>query len=86
MIKATVTVMPKSTVLDPQGEAVCKAIHALGMGCVETVRIGKSIKLEIEGTNIEKTKSRLHEIGDSLLSNPVIEDYHIELELVSQSQ
>ena len=85
MIKATVTVMPKLTVLDPQGEAVRKAIHGLGMDCVESARIGKSIRLEISGSDVEKTRMRLEEIGRDLLSNPVIEDYQIEMELIGQA-
>ncbi|MEM9400544.1 MAG: phosphoribosylformylglycinamidine synthase subunit PurS [Verrucomicrobiota bacterium] len=82
MIKAKVTVMPKASVLDPQGEAVRKAIHGLGMECVSSARIGKSIELEIQGTDLSKTRQQLEEISYNLLSNPVIEDYKIELGLV----
>lgn len=79
MMRAVVTVMPKKSVLDPQGEAVCKAIHSLGMGCVEGVRIGKHIELEISGSDLEKTRAKLEEVARDLLSNPVIEDCKIEL-------
>ncbi|MGF1678952.1 MAG: phosphoribosylformylglycinamidine synthase subunit PurS [Candidatus Methylacidiphilales bacterium] len=78
-MKAVVTVTPKTSVLDPQGEAVRKAIHNLGMECVSAVRIGKHIELEIEGNDLEKTRSKLENIARDLLSNPVIEDYRIEL-------
>ncbi|MDZ4787481.1 MAG: phosphoribosylformylglycinamidine synthase subunit PurS [Blastochloris sp.] len=78
-MKATVIVTPKKSVLDPQGEAVRKAIHGLGMDCVESVRIGRIIELEISGSDLVKTKAKLEEVAKDLLSNPVIEDYQIEL-------
>ena len=79
-MKAVVIVTPKTTVLDPQGEAVCKAIHNLGMECVGSTRIGKYIEMEIEGSDVEKTRKKLDEIAQDLLSNPVIEDYRIEIQ------
>ena len=78
-MKATVVVTPKKSVLDPQGEAVRRAIHGLGMECVQAARIGKIIELEISGTDLEKTRAKLEEISRDLLSNPVIEDFNIEL-------
>jgi phosphoribosylformylglycinamidine synthase subunit PurS len=78
-MKATVIVTPKKSVLDPQGEAVRKAIHGLGMECVEAVRIGRIIELEISGSDLAKTKAKLEEVAKDLLSNPVIEDYQIQL-------
>lgn len=78
-MKAIVTVTPKKTVLDPQGEAVQNAIHGLGMDCVTSTRIGKIIELEISGNDAEKTRQKLEEISHDLLSNPVIEDYEIQL-------
>ena len=78
-MKAIVTVTPKKSILDPQGEAVRKAIHHLGMGCVESVRVGKHIELDISGTDVEKTRAKLDQVAKDLLSNPVIEDYQIEI-------
>ena len=77
-MKAVVTVTPKKSILDPQGDAVRKAIHHLGMECVESVRVGKHIELEISGNNAEMTREKLEQIARDLLSNPVIEDYSIE--------
>lgn len=79
MMKAKIIVTPKKSVLDPQGEAVKRAIHGLGMDCVEKVRIGKFIELEISGKNYDLTKAKLEQISHDLLSNPVIEDYTLEL-------
>lgn len=77
---AKIFVTPKKSVLDPQGEAVRKAIHTLGMECVESARIGKYIELQISGSDTAKTKAKLETICQDLLSNPVIEDYELVLE------
>lgn len=74
-MKARVTIMPQAAVLDPAGVATAQAIGHLGISGVRSVRIGKSIDLEIEGA----TKEQLHQICRDLLSNPVIEDYHLEI-------
>lgn len=80
MIKAKVIVTPKKSVLDPQGEAVRKAIHSHGMDSVHSTRIGKFVELEIDNNDLEAAKKELEEIAQDLLSNPVIEDYRIEIE------
>ena len=77
---ARIIVTPKKSVLDPQGEAVRRAIHTLGMDCVTSTRVGKYIELEISGSNDAATRAKLEEISRDLLSNPVVEDYHLELE------
>ena len=75
-MRATVTVMLKQGVLDPQGEAVRHALGALGFDGVEGVRQGKLIELELaEGT----TKETVTEMCEKLLANTVIESYHIEM-------
>jgi len=71
-----VTVMPKKSVLDPQGVAVRDAMRHHGLPGVENVRIGKFMEIEVE--HIEEAK--LHEICRDLLSNPVIEDYELQVE------
>ncbi len=76
-MKAKVTVMPKASVLDPQGVAVRGAIEHLGVHITGTVRVGKVIELELPADTPEE---RLHEICRDLLSNPVIEDYHLEIQ------
>lgn len=74
-MKATVTIMPQPAVLDPAGVATAKALEHLGLTGVRSVRIGKSIELDIEGA----TEEHLHTACRDLLSNPVIEDYHLEI-------
>jgi phosphoribosylformylglycinamidine synthase len=79
-MKARVTVMPKQAVLDPQGVAVRDAMHQLGLSAASAVRVGKFLEIEIaagpERAELEKT---LHALCRDLLSNPVIEDYRLEL-------
>jgi len=74
-MKVTVTVLPKPTVLDPQGAATAEAMRHLGVDSVHSLRVGKSIQFEAEGVEEE----RLHEIARDLLSNPVMEDYTLEI-------
>ncbi len=78
-MKATVIVTPKTSVLDPQGEAVRKAIVNLGLSSVHSTRIGKFIELELEATDEAEARKQLEPIAHDLLSNPVIEDYRIEI-------
>ena len=75
-MNAKVIVMPKATVLDPQGNAVRDAMRHLGMPEVRSVRIGKYMEIDIEGQNGE-LESRLRQLCRDLLSNPVIEDYEL---------
>lgn len=77
MMKAKVIVMPKTAVLDPQGNAVRDAMRHLGMPEVRSVRIGKYMEIDIEGQNGD-LESRLHCLCRDLLSNPVIEDYELQ--------
>jgi phosphoribosylformylglycinamidine synthase PurS subunit len=78
--KARVYVTLKRGVLDPQGSAVNRALHAMGYGEVEDVRLGKYIEVTLtEKANIEDERKALDEMCRKLLANTVIEDYRIEL-------
>lgn len=75
-MKATVTVMLKQGVLDPQGEAIRHALGALGFEGVEGVRQGKVIELDLaDGTTEDEIKA----MCDRLLANTVIESYGIDV-------
>ena len=78
-MKVKVLVMPKSAVLDPQGNAVRDAMRHLGMPEVRSVRIGKYMEIDADGQN-DDLESRLHGLCRDLLSNPVIEDYELQKE------
>ena len=68
----------KDVVLDPQGQAVLNAIHKLGYDYVNNVRVGKFFELDIDDRiiNVEK---KVQEISEKLLSNPIIEDFKIDM-------
>ncbi|MBW0000936.1 MAG: phosphoribosylformylglycinamidine synthase subunit PurS [Verrucomicrobia bacterium] len=74
-MKVHVIVMPKRSVLDPQGVAVRNAVREAGVSGLQGVRVGKFLELEFE---TEPDAAGLDEVCRDLLSNPVIEDYVIE--------
>lgn len=77
MAKVVVHVMPKTEILDPQGQAIVGALGRLGFDGVSDVRQGKRFELEVdEGIDDEK----LAEIAESLLANTVIEDWTVSRE------
>jgi phosphoribosylformylglycinamidine synthase subunit PurS len=75
LMKVHVIVMPKQSVLDPQGIAVRNALKDVGLDTVENVRVGKFLELEFKSPPGE---IKLEEVCRDLLSNPVIEDYTIQ--------
>ncbi len=78
-MKARVTVMLKSGVLDPQGKAIGQALNRLGFAGVGDVRQGKVIELELNETDRKQAEAKLSEMCEKLLANTVIENYAIEL-------
>ncbi len=80
-MKATVLVRLKSEVLDPQGDAVKRALDKLGFDGVRGVRIGKLIEIDIDEAHASAPdlKERLAKMADEMLANPVIEDYEVKL-------
>ena len=75
-MKMKVIVTPKAAVLDPQGAAVRDAMQHLGMPEVRSVRVGKYLEIEVDGSG-DGIEPRLHQLCRDLLSNPVIEDYEL---------
>jgi phosphoribosylformylglycinamidine synthase PurS subunit len=75
-MKVRVVVMPKQSVLDPQGVAVKNATKDAGLELVASVRVGKVIELEFASP---PEMGKLEQICQDLLSNPVIEDYRVEV-------
>jgi phosphoribosylformylglycinamidine synthase len=80
-MKATVLVRLKSEVLDPQGDAVRRALGKLGFDGVKGVRVGKLIEIEMDDTAAAggDLKDRLSKMADEMLANPVIEDFEIRV-------
>jgi phosphoribosylformylglycinamidine synthase len=81
-MKATVIVRIKPEVLDPQGDAVRRALDKLGFAGVKDVRIGKVIEIEMSEAQASAPdlRQRLAKMADGILANPVIEDYEVVLE------
>lgn len=74
MARVVVEVMPKAEILDPQGQAIHRALDRLGHGGVSDVRQGKRFELEVADS---VSDAELEEIASTLLANTVIEDWKI---------
>jgi phosphoribosylformylglycinamidine synthase PurS subunit len=72
-VLARVLIRPKGEILDPQGKAVERALPALGFIGVSEVRVGRMVELQVDDP------SRLEDLCEQLLANPLVEDYEIEL-------
>ncbi len=79
-MKAKIIVMPKKTVLDPQGKTVKHALESMHFTGIKDVRIGKFIEVELTGRNKAALKKKLDDACHRLLSNPVIEDYTLTIQ------
>jgi phosphoribosylformylglycinamidine synthase subunit PurS len=79
-MKAEVFVTLKRGVLDPQGKAIHHAVETIGYTSIAGVRQGKYFEIEIgEGLSEEAALAELDRVAREVLSNPVIEDYRVEL-------
>lgn len=81
-MKATVLVRLKQEVLDPQGDAVRRALGTMGFAGVKGVRVGKLIELELDhaAATDPALGERLAKMADEMLANTVIEDYEVVLD------
>jgi phosphoribosylformylglycinamidine synthase PurS subunit len=79
-MKARVYVTMKPTVLDPQGQTICSALQGMGHREIAAVRQGKYFEIGLaEGVSHERAAKILDEVSRDILSNPVIEDYRLEI-------
>jgi phosphoribosylformylglycinamidine synthase len=78
-MKAKIIITPKKAVVDPQGKAVQNALEHMGYRGVGAVHVGKYLEIELSGDR-ETVRKQMDEACHKFLSNPVIEDYHLELE------
>jgi phosphoribosylformylglycinamidine synthase PurS subunit len=79
MPRVVVEVMPKPEILDPQGKAVHGALPRLGFDGILDVRQGKRFELEVAEAD-DATLAEVREIAETLLSNPVIEDFAVHID------
>jgi phosphoribosylformylglycinamidine synthase len=77
-MKVVVLVRPKAGILDPQGEAVRGSLGQLGFP-VRDARIGKVIDLDVAAANATDAQAQVERMCQSLLANPLIESYEIEI-------
>jgi phosphoribosylformylglycinamidine synthase subunit PurS len=71
-LRARVLIRPKSGILDPQGQAVERALPALGFDGVSKVHVGRLVELDVED------ETQLPAMCERLLTNPLIEEYEIQ--------
>ena len=78
-MKARVHIMLKEGVLDPQGEAVARALGAMGFDGIEGVRQGKLIEIDLSAPDADAARAKVERMCESLLANTVIETYSVEI-------
>ena len=78
-MKATVHVTLKPGVLDPQGQAIGRALSGMGFAGVNSVRMGKYLELDIAETDKAKAEAAVKSMCEKLLANTVIEAYRVEI-------
>ena len=79
-MKARVYVSPKPTVLDPQGQAIRRALNAHGHPIIADVRQGKFFDIQLaDGVTAEQAQREVEAIAKDVLANPVIEDFRFEI-------
>lgn len=79
MARVVIDVMLKPEILDAQGQAVAGACERLGFTGVATVRQGKRFEVDIDGAGDDESLDRARRIAETLLANPVIEDFELRL-------
>jgi len=76
-MKARVYVSMKPSVLDPQGQTICSALNGMGHKEITAVRQGKYFEIELAES--ADAAQLLDEVAREVLSNPVTEDYRVEI-------
>ena len=79
-MKAKIIVTPKKAVVDPQGKTVQVALEQMGHRGIKAVHVGKYLEIELDGMDREDARKALDEACHKFLSNPVIEDYRLEID------
>ncbi len=79
-MKVTVTIDRRPEIADPEGTTVERALHDLGFTDATSVRMDRVIHLDVEGDDVEAVKTRVEDMCRQLLANPVLEDFHVEVQ------
>ena len=83
---AKVYVTLKPTVSDPQGQTVLATLTNLGFETAVDIRVGKYLEVRIDGTDRAQADSLVNRMCQTLLANPVIEEFRYDLELTSEEE
>jgi phosphoribosylformylglycinamidine synthase len=80
-MKAIVHVALKKTVLDPQGQTICRSLGSLGYAGIQDVRQGKFFEISLDAAaDKEDARRQVEQIARDVLTNPVIEEFTYQLE------
>lgn len=82
MFLSKVRITLRKSILDPQGKAVEHAMSALGVKSIHDVRMGKYVEFKVDGEAEAEAIRATEEVCKKLLANPVMEDYHFEIQKV----
>ena len=75
-MRVRVLIRPKEGILDPQGQAVERALPALGYDDVSNVHVGRLVELDVDGDG--DVEAQVREMCERLLANPLIESYEVQ--------
>jgi phosphoribosylformylglycinamidine synthase PurS subunit len=80
-MKAKIIITPKKAVVDPQGKTVQGALEHMGYKSITGVHVGKYIEIDLAPDADKSAAERaLNDAANKFLSNPIIEDYKLEIE------
>jgi len=79
-MKVTVTIDRRPEIADPQGTTVERALHELGFTEATSVRMDRVIHMDVDGNDPDEVKARVEDMCRQLLTNPVLEDFAVEVE------
>jgi phosphoribosylformylglycinamidine synthase subunit PurS len=79
LFSCEVYIRPRKDILDPQGDAVERALRDLGFSAVSDVRIGRYIRLSVDAAGEHEARTQVDEMCAKLLANPVTEDYELKV-------
>ena len=71
--------MLKSTVLDPQGQTIQRALSSLSYDKVKDVRQGKFFVLDLDGLSRDEANQQVEKIAKDVLTNPIMEEFRFEI-------
>ncbi len=78
---AQVFVKSRKNILNPESKAILTSLHNVGFTSVNGLQAGKRFEVQIEANTMMAAERQLLKIAEDVLSNPVIEDFELELGL-----